>query len=332
MLRWWETSIWLLVLIAAAVATQYECLSYPVRSTCRIEYISYHPGDQIAFPSGYQQYQIKAPSSFRKAKSKVVMFDSGLYEAMHRPSSIEMTSTSLEELTLPAELLLGDFSDNHLITVHTQQEENYQITYLDLSSNMLHHVHFVSRLVNLETLHLEKNAITHVSDSALRSLPKLKYLYLQRNAVVRIPWSSIPRSLIHLDCETNRVERVEFSNVSLPSLQYLNLQYNVFPSVNVTDLIRTAPNLEEANLYNGHIDIGEMREIMTELTANNVCYVDIHSWCTIDQEYDVSSGMCVQQPEELLLNGKLYEIAVPVVSATLFVCMLLHMYKFLDIR
>lgn len=117
----------------------------------------------------------------KKSSSSVSIFDHQLYEAMHRPTSIEMNSVRMNTLNLVPELLLGDFSENHIDSVDTTNEESFHITYLDLSDNVLEGMNFVSALINLEILHLGDNYIKVIPDSALSTLTKLKYLHLQQN-------------------------------------------------------------------------------------------------------------------------------------------------------
>lgn len=298
---------------------------------CRIEHISYHPGDQISFPTGYQQYHIKVSSSLKKSNPKVSVFDDKLYQAMHKPTSIEMINTQLEELMLPAELLLGDFSDNNLASVNALNGVTYRITYLDLSFNRLHHMDFVGHLINLEILHLERNAIEYVPGAQLNKLTQLKYLYLQYNSITSIPWSDIPHSMIHLDCYINLIIETNFTDIDLPFLEYLNLQYNELSEINVTQLLRAASNLKEAHLYNNQMDRIQMRKIMTELTSNNVSFADIYNWCAPDEEYDLELEICIQRRQEAsFVNKPIREILLSIVviaSATLFVYILLRVYK-----
>ncbi|XP_029733177.2 leucine-rich repeat transmembrane neuronal protein 4 [Aedes albopictus] len=330
MKRGWSTLTCFFLQILTAIAVQYECLPYPVDSVCRIERISYQSGDQISFPTGYQQYHIKVSRSLKARSSKVTVFNDKLYEAMHKPTSIEMTNTEMDELMLPAELLVGDFSDNNLASVDALQEETYQITYLDVSFNRLHHMDFVGRLVNLEILHLERNAIGHVPGSQLSLLTKLKYLYLQFNSITWIPWSDIPRSMIHLDCYLNSVTDANFTDIDLPFLEYLNLQYNELSAINVTELLRTAPNLKEVHLYNNQIDRIQLRKIMTELTSNNISFVDLHNWCTADEEFNWDFDTCIQRQEESLVKIPIRQILLSITavgSAALFVYILVLVYR-----
>ncbi|EAT35085.1 AAEL012726-PA [Aedes aegypti] len=328
-----QTFLPFLSLLAIAIATHYECLPYPVASLCRIEFISYHPGDQVSFPTGYQQYQIKSSPSAKMISSKVKTFDSELYEAMHRPSSIEMTNTEMQTLILPAELSMGDFSNNHITLVNLSNPENYQITYLDLSSNSLTNIDFISRLVNLEVLLLESNTMDHIPSSALRPLTKLKYLYLEYNYFTSFPWNALPSSMIHLDCYFGSITTAEFSRISVPSLGYLNLQYNSLSTINVTDLLQAAPKLKEAHLYNSHIDSLEMSRIFAELKAHNVSFDEKYDMCNTDDNYERKFGICVhRRPEESTVSiGKAVLLSsLVIVTAVLFLYIVLVVFRHMN--
>lgn len=330
----WQTSIWFLFSIATAIALHYECAPYAVRSVCRIEYISYQPGEQISFPAGYQHYYIKQ-KSMRVSSFNVTIFDQQLYEAMHRPTGIEMTSTRLKELILPTELLLGDFDNNHIDTVNTTSGENFLITYLDLSSNFIKNVDFVSLLVNLEVLHLGHNSIETIPGSALSTLTKLKYLYLQSNYyITSIPWSDIPRSIIHLNFARVGLTEVVFTNISLPSLEYLNIRHNELSTINVTELLRAVPNLKEAHLHNNGLEEEQMLKIYADLTANNISFTNPFDGCQDDEEYSMTYGDCIPRQEaDPFLTSRLRGVLLSLVAlatALVFVCIVLLVFKHMN--
>ncbi|KXJ75083.1 hypothetical protein RP20_CCG012330 [Aedes albopictus] len=330
--------IWLFLPFATAVAVHYECLPYPVKSMCRIEYMSYHPGDQISFPAGYQRYHINLPKSMRKAISNVTIFDQQLYEAMHRPTGVEMISAGLKELSLPTELLLGDFNDNHIDTVNTTSGENFHITYLDLSFNSIRNMEFVSPLVNLEILHLGHNFIEVIPDSALSTLTKLKYLYLQHNHYITlIPWGHIPRSIIHLDFYGDNIIEVVLTNISFPSLEYLNVRNNALTTFKVIELLRAAPNLKEAHLHNSDIDEELMRKIYAELTENNVSFKTLYESCESDEDgiwRHMVYGSCTKWHQEVLpMEFPLRSVLLLVVvvgTVIAFVCIVLLVFKHMN--
>ncbi|XP_021704455.1 leucine-rich repeat-containing protein 23-like [Aedes aegypti] len=288
--------IWFQLLFANAFAVHYQCLPYPMASVCIVEYISYRPGDVITFPTGYQQYQVKESRSKRETVSRVTAFDEVLYKAMHQPSIIEMASVHMEKLVLPPTLLLGDFAYNDIHSVNVSHAQTYQVSSLDFRDSKLTNIDFVASLVNLEMLHLERNKIRTIPGSILRLLTKLKHLYLQGNSFETIPWTDLPCGLIHLDSFWSSVKSVDFSNVSLPSLEYLNIRDNQLTAINVTALLLAAPKLKEVYLYNRQIDEFRMDAIKAELTSNNISYVEnyVYPECFHDDNHEYVNGKCVK--------------------------------------
>nr|XP_019549082.2 uncharacterized protein LOC109419298 isoform X2 [Aedes albopictus] len=136
-------------LLAITLASTYDhqCLPYPIDSVCILDYIFYRPGDLVTFPTGYQEYHIQQPRSLKESGSKVIILDEALYEAMHQPSRVEMEIVQMEGLTLPPTLLLGNFANNLVRSVSISSGKYYRITYLDLESNSLTDIGFVSSLV-----------------------------------------------------------------------------------------------------------------------------------------------------------------------------------------
>ncbi|KXJ75084.1 hypothetical protein RP20_CCG012331 [Aedes albopictus] len=288
---------WFQLLFAITLASTYDhrCLPYPIDSVCILDYISYRPGDLVTFPTGYQEYHIQQPRSLKESGSKVTTFDEALYKAMHQPSRVEMEIVQLTNVILPPELVLGNFARNLVRSVSVSSGKNYRIAYLDLASNSLTDIGFVSSLVNLEMLHLGSNNIRSIPGSALRPLTKLRYLYLSGNHFTTIPWKDLPCNLIHLDSYLGVVETVDFSNVNLPSLEYLNLRNNEFSAINVTALVQAALNLKDVYLYNDKIDEFRMNDIKVELTAKNISFVEEYEdrSCFYDDRHEFVGGKCV---------------------------------------
>nr|XP_029733176.1 uncharacterized protein LOC109426104 isoform X1 [Aedes albopictus] len=312
-------------LLAITLASTYDhqCLPYPIDSVCILDHIFYRPGDLVTFPTGYQEYHIQQPRSLKESGSKVTIFDEALYEAMHQPSRVEMEIVQMKGLTLPPTLLLGNFANNLVSSVSVSSGKNYRITYLDLESNSLTDIGFVSSLVNLEMLHLGSNNIRSIPGSALRPLTKLSYLYLSGNHFTTIPWKDLPCTLIHLDSYLGVVETVDFTNVNFPSLEYLNLRHNEFSAINVTALVQTAPNLKDVYLYNAKIDQFRLKDIKVELTAKNVTFVEVYedySRCFYGDRHEFVDGKCVLLAHLPVGTGKAVALSLVVLGvATLIV-------------
>ncbi|EAT35083.1 AAEL012724-PA [Aedes aegypti] len=292
------------------------------------------PGDLVTFPTNYQEYHFKSAHSMTEFESLVTYFDDALYQAMHQPLRIEMERVFMEELTLPPALLLGNFASNIIHSVNVSSDQNYRIAYLDLESNRLRNIEFVSKLVKLEILHLERNMIGSIPGSVLSSLTELKHLYLQRNFIATIPWNELPRGLIHLDCFANFVDVVEFTNVSLPSLEYLNLRYNKLSAINVTALLLVAPKLKDVYLFNDRVNESRMDEIKAELAENNISFVEKYEYwhlCFQNSNLKYVDGRCLRYEELPITTGKAVLLScVTIGVAVLFAYILLLFYRHMN--
>ncbi|XP_058815026.1 uncharacterized protein LOC131678756 [Topomyia yanbarensis] len=284
-----------ILMISVQATTEYHCIDFPIENQCVIEQMSYHPGQKITFPDGYQHLRIGFAKSLNGLESNITTMDNTLYEAMHRPAIVEMTNVGMQRLIVPTKLLLGNFADNAIFSLEVDRTETYKITFLDLDNNQLPNINNISALINLETIHLRGNAIEAIDRSVFAPLIKLKRLYLRYNQFSTLPWTVLPSTLVHLDCYLGSLESVDFRNVSLPALEYLNLEKNDITALNVTQLLHAAPKLKEAYLSYNPIHSDQLDEILRVLKERNITHNDgdQYEYCFDDDQY--VDGECVKQ-------------------------------------
>ncbi|XP_058822157.1 toll-like receptor 3 [Topomyia yanbarensis] len=290
-----QKSIWLLLIVISSSngEHEYQCIEFPVENQCLLEQIVYHPGEQIVFPDGFKHFRIYMSKYKYGLVSNISAFDEQLYEAMHRPAGVELSNVYLQRLVLPSNLQYGTFSHNELRTIEIDRSKIYRISFLDLDSNHISNIKSISALINLETLHLQHNSIKTIDKSTFAPLVKLKRLYLMYNNFRKLPWDGLPASLVHLDCRGTGLVSVDFSRSNLPALEYLNVAKTRILVLDVTDLLRAAPNLRKAYLFNHQIPSDEMGEIVKVLNQHNITNYDIkEEYCYYDEEY--IDGRCVR--------------------------------------
>ncbi|XP_058815066.1 uncharacterized protein LOC131678783 [Topomyia yanbarensis] len=293
-----QKSIWLLLIVIylANAENEYPCVEFPVESQCLLDQIVYHPGQQIVFPDGYTHFRIDVSKYMYGTASNISEFDEQLYVAMHRPAGVELKNVNMKRLVLPPTLKFGSFSRNKLYTIDIDRTKIYQISFLDLDSNDISDLSNISALINLETLHLQYNRIATIDKSTFAPLVKLKRLYLEQNPFRTLPWESLPATLTHLDCRGSELESIDFGRSHLPALQYLDLENNEILTINVTDILRAAPNLKQAYMFNHQIPSDEMVEIVKVLNQHNITnYFDDHEYCYYGEKY--VEGRCVVPPK-----------------------------------
>ncbi|XP_058450904.1 uncharacterized protein LOC131430187 [Malaya genurostris] len=325
-------SSWLLlVLIGLAQATsEYQCLDFPIEDQCIIEQISYHPGKQITFPAGYRHIRIGfAKKQVDGLHSNVTALDDQLYQAMHRPPILEMENVGMDHLIVPPDLLLGNFARNAFQSVEVNYSKSYTITFLDLDHNRIQNISNISALTNLEKLHLVANAIETIDGTVFAPLIKLKRLYLGSNHLVILPWETLPVTLVYLDCFDNWLENVNLQNVTLPALEYLNIDNNNIQSLNVTELLLATPKLEQVFLHLNLIESKELNKIEQILEKHNIIYMQT------DEYYDrycynydgFVEGHCLRRKTQKSVYKAILQSMVCLAVGVLLVGILYWAYK-----
>ncbi|XP_053692113.1 uncharacterized protein LOC128740580 [Sabethes cyaneus] len=312
-----RTMSWLLTLflVSAEAVPKYQCLESSTKYRCVIEYVTYHPGQRISFPSGYQHFRIGTANASDSLESNITTLDEALYAAMDHPAIIEMEFVKMWRLVLPSDLAFGNFANNGIHSLDIDPASSYRITYLDLHSNLLSNVANISALDKLETLRLERNYIQEIDASTVSALAKLKRLNLKGNHLRSFPWHALPCTLVHLDISRNRLESVNLTNLRFPALEYINLAKNDIYELNVTDILRAAPNLKEAYLFNHQIPTDDMGGIASALHERRILFSEIdEEYCLPNEDY--IDGRCVKRivPRKPKYTWKTAVVAVCVLT------------------
>ncbi|XP_058822238.1 uncharacterized protein LOC131683882 [Topomyia yanbarensis] len=314
-----QVIVWFLsvLLVSTKSVKEYQCFIFPFANKCVLARVTYQPGQKIVFPVGYQHFRVDAVKHSSSISSNITTLDDHLYEAMHRPAIIEMDHVQMRRLMLPADLQTGSFAYNEISSLEVNYTQSYHINYLDLGSNQLSNITNISALINLETLNLSRNGIEIIDELTFAPLVKLKRLYLKYNEFKTFPWKSLPSTLAHLDCSSGELESTDFKLLNLPALKYLNLEENKIISINVSGILRGAPNLLEAYLFNRAISSHDMARIVEAFNHSTV-YESDQIWCYSDEE--VVDGRCTKRRQVAISVWKAFLLAVVIlVVGTLFV-------------
>ncbi|EDS42704.1 conserved hypothetical protein [Culex quinquefasciatus] len=291
-------TIVLLLYPSWAIGRDYQCIPYPVESRCEIEWIAHDRHEPITFPSGYQHFRIVSKDVLDRDVS-LTRFDSAVYEAMHRPLSVEILFAELQQVVLPDQLILGGFANNQITDLVVDRNQNYTIKYLDLDVNKLTEIGNVSYLVQLETLRLEANQLDSLDGAAFTPLINLKRLYLSYNQFKTIPWRDLPPSLVGIDSYYGALNQVDFRGAKLASFKRLVLTGNFLTNFNATELLEVAPNLEEIYLGHNPIPYKNMQRIEQKFIIWNVAVVaavnpECHGMrdlaCLMEKQPELSEG------------------------------------------
>ncbi|KAM9392655.1 vasorin b isoform 1-T2 [Pholidichthys leucotaenia] len=119
---------------------------------------------------------------------------------------------------------------------------------LDLSQNKLTHLpdRVFEPLTSLRNLDLSSNQITHISEECFHGMKLLERLYLYSNHIETIHPAAFNglEELIELKLQGNALTSLPV--LSMPHLLLLDLRFNVFPTLDASDL--QTPNLESLKL------------------------------------------------------------------------------------
>lgn len=276
-------------LSAVISAVRYECMPPPLKTVCMLERIHYHPGQQPEFPEGYQHFSVIN----HRRSGNVSVFDEQLFQAMHRPTSVEMHEVKMEKLLLPGELLYGSFADNRIRSLPVNGSITYQISYLDLSGNRLENIANISALLKLESLFLANNRIKEIGPNVLSPLISLKRLVLHSNYLEEFPWESVSPTIEHLDLSDSHLADFSLRNISLPLLESLDLANNMITHFNVTELMECAPDLEQFLIHYNPIEDEDMLQIWNSIAAYNITPEEYFCIAYYDTFTIAEDGKCV---------------------------------------
>lgn len=206
-------------------------------------------------------------------KSSIAVYDDVLHSTvLHNPTSVQLGNNHVSKLTIPVDLLVGEFWNNMISTVVTNASKTYQLTYLDVSHNMFNEVDSLAVLLKLRTLNLEGNRITELKANLFAGMEQLSRLYLSDNAIVKIDFRMFPKVLNSLWLLRNDLADIDVANVSLPALTELDVESNRLTTIDLSALFKAFPALSCVPIGYNRFSMDEARRIVTELKRRNVTY------------------------------------------------------------
>lgn len=179
-----------------------------------------------------------------------------------RLNKLDLSNCSLDELTLRKS---SDTSDNitirYLSVSHNEftnmskihVDKGVKLQNVDLSQNRLRSLNIGPDYIrDITTLKLAKNELWEISPGFLSRLLKLKALYLDKNALRLYP--SMFQPVPELKILSLSENRLKFFNLSwfggLPNLTQLNLEDNLLHYINYTSIMSILPSLQSLFIDN----------------------------------------------------------------------------------
>ncbi|XP_078502994.1 nephrocan-like [Lissotriton helveticus] len=192
--------------------------------------------------------------------------------------------SSFDGALLSSNLTTLDLSRNQLKSVPHRLPSKLQK--LDLSNNQIQRVTLqdFQSLPDLKHLFLDNNAVIFFEDRALQRSAHLTNLALEQNLLTTIPMR-LPDTLARLDLKGNYIEEIEEQELKhLKQLQVLNLRNNKISALD-RKVLECLPRLRhlylDGNPWNCTCDLLKVKKLLTE------------------KGMDVKSGQCAH-PEECL--------------------------------
>uniref|UniRef100_A0A182P8Y7 Leucine rich immune protein (Coil-less) n=1 Tax=Anopheles epiroticus TaxID=199890 RepID=A0A182P8Y7_9DIPT len=296
----------LVVYVVACHATvNHRCLSGSEMFVCILPSFDYTPGQSIPLfdlPADVQAIRFIHPfSNTHGSDNNILMYDRILHRQLNSPRAIELSGAYLTAIEVPSDLEYADFFSNDLKEVHVPANQSYALRYLDLSLNnriiLPQGLENVSRLVNLETLHLSSCSIEVLPPNMFENLNRLAHLTLAGNGLHQIDLNKLPISLSLLRLDVNAIAKLSLpGNARLPLLEDLNLEYNELTELNVSALVETAPKLRLFSLGRNLLKRPVLNDILDELNRRNIAYYNMETYDKLCGDHEVYyRGVCMSE-------------------------------------
>ncbi|XP_052890724.1 uncharacterized protein LOC128298949 [Anopheles moucheti] len=246
---------------------------------CTVPNFLYRPNQNhstLTVPETVRKVRLAYPTDkILTRRDTIVTYDATLHAVLHHPKAVQIAHTMLKRIVVPLDLEYADFRDNSIQTVFAPEVNGsvYALRYLDLRNNELVQIDSLSTLVNLETLILHANRISVLDGSTLSGFTKLTGLDLGGNMLEEISASHLPASLEWLILRRNMLSgSVDFEGAHLPALKVLDIQHNYCNELDVSVLLKVAPNLDGIMLDGNFITSQDGKVIMTNLVDSGVSH------------------------------------------------------------
>uniref|UniRef100_A0A182YIC7 Uncharacterized protein n=1 Tax=Anopheles stephensi TaxID=30069 RepID=A0A182YIC7_ANOST len=297
-----EVAIMVVVLLAASceASSAHRCLAGSEPFVCILPRFDYEAGEAIPLfelPPDAKSVRFVEPFyNVHDSQNIIHTYDRVLHRQLNSPQAVELTGSYTLVVEIPENLEYGDFSDNYLDRLHVPVNQSYALRYLDVNSNYRLKIQNISRLVNLETLHLSTCNIDALPANMFENLNRLAHLTLAANSIHTVDLDWFPMSLRLLRLDHNLMSEFHFSGTTrLPLLEDLNIEYNDLTELNIRALVETAPKLRLFSIGRNPLKLAVLRGIVDELNQRNIAYYNMEETrdrdCTDGERY--FRGACV---------------------------------------
>ncbi|XP_052889130.1 uncharacterized protein LOC128297515 [Anopheles moucheti] len=285
-----------------------RCVAGSELFVCMLARFDYQPGQDIPLfdlPADAKAIRFVEPFyNIHDNENTIHVYDAVLHRQLNSPQAVELTGSYTTAVEIPPNLEYADFSDNNIERLFVPADQSYALRLLDLNQNRNLQFENISRLVNLETLHLSSCNIETIPINLFENLNRLTHLTLANNNFHKIDLNWFPMSLTLLRLDHNWMTEFHFSGTArLPLLEDLNIENNDLTGMDINALIATAPKLRLFSIGRNPLKRAELISIVDELNRRNIAYYNMEE--TGDQNCGEGEhyyrGACV--PESVFALG-----------------------------
>ncbi|CAC5375202.1 unnamed protein product [Mytilus coruscus] len=138
----------------------------------------------------------------------------------------------------------------------------FNIVLIDVSYNLFEEIGNISCLQTLDTLKMNENRITFVSNKTFSKMPKLRYVDLSNNKISKLDFNILnyPRTnILHFYLNTNNLRQLDVGNVLIPNNTICRVNYkNNKYQIKISNIKNFNPKESDTFLC-GNIDFSNVR-------------------------------------------------------------------------
>ncbi|CAC5375201.1 unnamed protein product [Mytilus coruscus] len=138
----------------------------------------------------------------------------------------------------------------------------FNIVLIDVSYNLFEEIGNISCLQTLDTLKMNENRITFVSNKTFAEMPKLRYVDLSSNKISKLDFNILnyPRTnILYLHFNTNNLRQLDVGNVVVPNNTICRVSYkNNKYQIKISNIKNFNPKESDTFLC-GNIDFSNVR-------------------------------------------------------------------------
>uniref|UniRef100_A0A182N6D8 Leucine rich immune protein (Coil-less) n=1 Tax=Anopheles dirus TaxID=7168 RepID=A0A182N6D8_9DIPT len=259
----------------------HRCLAGSEAFACILPMFDYQPGEDIPvfhIPENVSVIRFVDPLyNVHETDNVIQVYDLVLHRQLNSPRAIELCDTYTTAVEIPPDLEYAEFSYDSIELLHVPEHPPSALRYLDLNGNYHLHPANISRLVNLETLHLSSCSLETLPAGLFRDLNRLAHLTLSSNNMHTVDLTVFPVSLTLLRLDGNWMTKFQLgSSVGrYPLLEDLNIEHNDLTELDMHALVAVAPKLRLFSIGGNPLKRASLSGTLDTLDKLHIAYYNM---------------------------------------------------------